>query len=56
MAKLSNVGGGSAKTGGGGVRDGFNTIVNNQIARGVLEREKEHQHNALKSHHENDNV
>lgn len=55
MAKLSNVGGGSVKTGGGGVRDGFNTIVNNQIARDVLEREKEHQRNALKGHHENDN-
>lgn len=56
LAKLSNVGGGSVKTGGGGVRDGFNTIVNNQMARCVLESENEHQHNALKDHHEDDNV
>lgn len=36
MAKLSNIGGGSLATGGGGVKDGFNTIVQNASANNLL--------------------
>ena len=34
MAQLSNIGGGSLATGGGGIRDGFNTIAANIGAKG----------------------
>lgn len=40
MAKLSNIGGGSLETGGGGVREGFNTINENIAARTVLEMQQ----------------
>jgi hypothetical protein len=36
MAQLSNIGGGSVDTGGGGVKDGFNTITQNTSAKSVL--------------------
>ena len=36
MASLSNIGGGSVETGGGGVHDGFNTIMLNKMAESVL--------------------
>jgi len=39
MAQLSNIGGGSIATGGGGVRDGFNTIAQNIRAVSELEIE-----------------
>ena len=34
MAQLSNIGGGSLVTGGGGIRDGFNTVARNLAAKG----------------------
>ena len=36
MAQLSNIGGGSLATGGGGIRDGFNTIMANASAKGFV--------------------
>lgn len=36
MAQLSNIGGGSKATGGGGIRDGFNTIQYNLAAKAYL--------------------
>ena len=36
MAQLSNIGGGSVETGGGGIRDGFNTIASNISAKSKL--------------------
>lgn len=36
MAQLSNVGGGSVKIGGGGIKEGFNTFAKNQMAKGAL--------------------
>lgn len=36
MAQLSNVGGGSKATGGKGIADGFNTIIQNQNAKTIL--------------------
>lgn len=36
MAQLSNIGGGSKATGGGGVQDGFNTVNTNTKANTVL--------------------
>ena len=37
MAQLSNIGGGSQATGGKGIADGFNTIVQNQKAKTILQ-------------------
>lgn len=37
MAQLSNIGGGSKATGGKGIADGFNTIVQNQKAKTALQ-------------------
>lgn len=37
MAQLSNIGGGSKATGGKGIADGFNTIVQNQKAKTILQ-------------------
>ena len=37
MAQLSNIGGGAISQGGGGIRDGFNTIQQNTSARAVLD-------------------
>lgn len=39
MAQLSNIGGGSVATGGGGIRDGFNTIAENQKAEETIKTE-----------------
>lgn len=39
MAQVSNIGGGSLATGGGGIRDGFNTIAQNIRAVSELEIE-----------------
>ena len=39
MAQLSNIGGGSVATGGGGIRDGFNTIAENVRAKETIETE-----------------
>ena len=36
MAQISNIGGGSVETGGGGVREGFNTIAENVAATTAL--------------------
>ena len=36
MAQLSNIGGGSKATGGGGIQDGFNTVNTNTEANTVL--------------------
>ncbi len=36
MAQLSNIGGGSKSTGGGGIKDGFNTITQNTAAKSTL--------------------
>lgn len=36
MAQLSNIGGGSVKTGGGGIKKGFNTVANNVKAETTL--------------------
>ncbi len=36
MAQLSNVGGGSVKIGGGGIKEGFNTFAKNHMAKGAL--------------------
>lgn len=36
MAQLSNIGGGSIETGGGGIKDGFNTIAANIAAKTAL--------------------
>lgn len=36
MAQLSNIGGGSLETGGGGIKDGFNTIAANIAATTAL--------------------
>ena len=36
-AQLSNIGGGSKATGGKGIADGFNTIVQNQKAKTILQ-------------------
>ena len=36
MAQLSNIGGGSLATGGGGIRNGFNTIMANVSAKGLV--------------------
>jgi len=49
MASLSNIGGGSVETGGGGVHDGFNTIMLNKMAESVLRNEIA-QHRALGDH------
>lgn len=40
MAQLSNVGGGSVKIGGGGIKEGFNTFAKNQMAKGALGSKK----------------
>lgn len=43
MAQLSNIGGGSKATGGKGIADGFNTIVQNQNAKtaiGIAKRQE----------------
>lgn len=37
MAQLSNIGGGSLATGGGGIREGFNIISENISAKGRIE-------------------
>lgn len=37
MAQMSNIGGGSVKTGGGGVKQGFNTVTNNIKAKAVVQ-------------------
>lgn len=37
MAQLSNIGGGSKATGGGGIQDGFNTVNTNTKVKTVLE-------------------
>ena len=37
MAQLSNIGGGSKATGGKGISDGFNTIMQNQNAKTMLQ-------------------
>ena len=42
MAKLSNIGGGSIATGGGGIRDGFNTIAENVRAKETIKIELSH--------------
>ena len=39
MAQLSNIGGGSVATGGGGIRDGFNTIAENERAKETIKTE-----------------
>ena len=36
MTQLSNVGGGSVKIGGGGIKEGFNTFAKNHMAKGAL--------------------
>lgn len=36
MAQISNIGGGSVETGGGGIKDGFNTIAENVAATTAL--------------------
>lgn len=36
MAQLSNIGGGSVETGGGGIKEGFNTIATNIAAKSKL--------------------
>ena len=43
MAQMSNIGGGSKATGGGGVQSGFNIITNNQKAKTVLELQEKSQ-------------
>lgn len=40
MAQLSNIGGGSVDTGGGGVKQGFNTVANNVKAGTALKIEQ----------------
>lgn len=40
MAQLSNIGGGSVETGGGGVKQGFNTVANNVKAGTALKIEQ----------------
>lgn len=42
MAQLSNIGGGSVATGGGGIRDGFNTIAENVRAEETIKTELSH--------------
>ena len=37
LAQLSNIGGGSVATGGGGIKDGFNTITTNVAAKAKIE-------------------
>lgn len=39
MAQLSNVGGGSVATGGGGIKEGFNTIAENVRAKETIRTE-----------------
>jgi len=40
MAVLSNIGGGSVNSGGGGVKEGFNTITKNVSAKSTLKAMK----------------
>ncbi len=40
LAQLSNIGGGSKETGGGGVKDGLNTIVHNKNAKFMIDVQK----------------
>ena len=42
MAQLSNIGGGSLESGGGGIRAGFNTTTQNAAAKSVLKVELKH--------------
>lgn len=39
MAQLSNIGGGSVATGGGGIREGFNTIAENVRSKETIKTE-----------------
>ena len=41
MAQLSNIGGGSVETGGGGIKQGFNTVANNVKAGTALKIEQD---------------
>lgn len=48
MAQLSNIGGGSVETGGGGAKSGLNTIMANMLAKGAVSAETHQKESPLK--------